>query len=103
MLCKIIRLYFDNSTICRRITQLGSVYHNPSQTAIARFTFHLSVEVIAKPGRAVSMKPPTRTITAVSSKPPYQFDGDHRGFAIASVVYIACQIVQVMANCYIDS
>ena len=60
MLCKIIRLYFDNSTICRRITQLGSVYHNPSQTAIARFTFY------------------------------------------PSVVYIAYQIVQVIANCYID-
>ena len=29
--------------------------------------------------------PPTRTISAVSSKPPYRFDGDHRGFAIASL------------------
>jgi len=39
--------------------------------------------------------PPTRTITAVSSKPPYQFDGDHRGFAIASVESEKLQVGKV--------
>ena len=37
--------------------------------------------------------PPTRTITAVSSKPPYQFDGDHRGFAIASLIFFTVSAI----------
>jgi len=61
-----------------------AIYLNQLAIFYKRFS-DISVRGNCKTGRAASTMPPTRTIPAVSSKPPYQFDGDRRGFAIASV------------------
>ena len=70
-----------------RIGTIGRIERRVDFTALTDNPDSLvNPEVNATPGRAVSMMPPNPEKTAVSSKPPYRFNGNGRGFAITSPV-----------------